>query len=313
MVDATGHLAAAASLQRTWAAHHGVPGRVGRRGLLCRDCIGPLNSEKVKPWIGFASRETNAGPELSILFEGGTCRKYEAAADTVLLSYLPDQPLGAHESLSVDLADSNRVLLRFDWSQPSRVMKAELILSRSQSRHPCPSEPMTLAFHTVTEGWNESTTTWKRQPAFTRKPALTTEINPSDKEYRIDVTGLVRQEEEKQAPRHGWLIRIATLLPVDELTVEGRCPLGWSCLGNEYSYALHSSVHGGAYSCRIESRDVQVSGFAMMSQKIRADNYRCKRIRLSEPLDQPLAITCCTRPAQTHTTPAEHFRLPRTA
>jgi RNA polymerase sigma factor (sigma-70 family) len=235
-----------------------------------------------KPWIGFASRETNAGPELSILCQDGIRRTFQAAADTVLLSYLPDQPLGSHETLSVDLADSNRVLLRFDWPQGATTEKAELVLTRSQNRHPYPSQPITLAFHRVTEAWNESTTTWTRQPAFTRKPALTARIDPSAKEYRIDVTRLVRLEDELQGPRYGWLIRIAHPVAREEAKGEGGCPPRWSCFGQEYSYALDGSIkHGGAQSCRIESRGARPSGFAMLSQTVRADDYRGQRVRFS--------------------------------
>jgi serine/threonine-protein kinase len=39
--------------------------------------------------------------------------------------------------------------------------------------------------------------------------------------------------------------------------------------------------HGGACSCRIESRNSHPSSFAMMSQTIRADDYRGERVRLT--------------------------------
>jgi RNA polymerase sigma factor (sigma-70 family) len=242
----------------------------------------PAKSPPGQPWIGFASRETNAGPELVLWFADGTRKTVEAAADSVLLSYLPDQPLGAHECLSVDLADSNRVLLRFDWPTDAEVEKAELILSRSQSRHPYPSEALKLALHTITEPWSESTATWNRQPAFLRQPALTARINPLHKEYHIDVTALVRPAKQAQTPRHGWLIRIARPLPARRASAEGKPPAGWMCLGKEYVYALDSAVrHGGQYSCRIQSTETRPSGFAMLSQTIRADAYHGQRLRFS--------------------------------
>src|SRR5262249_35225871 len=108
-----------------------------------------------KSWIGIASRETNAGPELAVQFEDGRRTKIGATADTVLLSYMADYPLGTHEILSIDMADTNRILLRFDFALKGRVKKAELLLARSQNRHPSPSEPIKLALHTVNEAWDE--------------------------------------------------------------------------------------------------------------------------------------------------------------
>jgi RNA polymerase sigma factor (sigma-70 family) len=271
---------AAVELPARKATADSVPAAIAKAHFDATAPAQPPQSPPGKPWIGFASRETNAGPELSILYKDGTRQTYEAAADTVLLSYLPDQPLGAHESLSVDLADSNRVLLQFDWPRSARIEKAELILSRSQNRHPYPHQPMLLAFHTVTEAWSESTTTWNRQPAFERKPALTAQIDPSAKEYRIDVTALV--QEPMRAPRYGWLLRTPAPLAAEATKADGGRPAGWSCLGTEYAYTLDSTVrHGGTYSCRIESGGARPSGFAMLSQTIRADDYRGQRIRFS--------------------------------
>lgn len=157
-------------------------------------------------------------------------------------------------------------------------------MSRSQSRHPYPLEPITLALHRVKESWSESTTTWNRQPSFESKPALTAQINPTAKEYRIDVTKLVRQEAKAGGPRYGWLLRIATPLGAEK-RLDGSCPQGWSCQGTDYTYALDSSIrHGGTYSCRIESCEPRPAGFGMLSQTIRADDYRGQRIRFSGSL-----------------------------
>jgi RNA polymerase sigma factor (sigma-70 family) len=235
-------------------------------------------------WLGIASRETNAGPELAIRYEDGSRRTIQASADTVLLSYLADYPLGGHEVLSVDLADTNRVLLRFDLPDEGRVQRAELVLSRSQNRHPSPSEPVRLAVHEVQQSWTEAQATWNRQPRFSRRPALTAQVQPSEKEYHIDVSMLVRRVVEGGAPNRGWLLRVDRPLvpkPSGE-AAEVSPPAGWSCRGSDYVFAVDGAVrHGGNRSCRIEARSPDPTGYAMMSQLIRADDYRGRRIRLS--------------------------------
>jgi hypothetical protein len=234
------------------------------------------------PWVGIASRETNSGPELTVHFEDGTQRLYSVAADTVLLSYLPDQCLGAHESLSVDLADTNRILLRFDLPGGARVRQAELILWRSQSPHPSPPRPITLAFHELEQGWDEGRTTWNSQPTFARRPALTARIDPAAREYHLDVTALVRRVVEDGIPNRGWLVRIDRPLAARRSAVVGGRPSGWTCRGEDYVFAVDDVVrHGGKQSCRIASCKRPVGDFAMMSQTIRADDYRGQRIRLS--------------------------------
>ncbi|HEV3449147.1 MAG TPA: sigma-70 family RNA polymerase sigma factor [Gemmataceae bacterium] len=233
-------------------------------------------------WIGIASRETNSGPSLRVVFEDGTRQTSRATADTVLLSYLSNTPLGSHEVLSVDLNDTNRILLQFDLPKEGRVRKAEVLLSRSQSAHPLPSQPVNVVVHEVKESWDEARTCWDRQPAFVRRPALTAEIDPADKEYRLDVTALVRRAVEEHAPYHGWLVRIATPLAAEEARSRRGPPAGWSCHGDDYAFQVDEAVrHGGSYSCRIESRSPRPSSFAMMSQTIRADDYRGERVRLT--------------------------------
>jgi hypothetical protein len=196
---------------------------------------------------------------------------------------MADYPLGTHEILSIDMADTNRILLRFDFALKGRVKKAELLLARSQNRHPSPSEPIKLALHTVNEAWDEGKVTWDRQPAFSRRPDLTMEVDPSDREYRIDVTSPVRRIVDEGAANHGWLLRIATPLAADRSpsVVEGAPPQGWTCQGNDYTFAVDRSVrHHGKYSCRIESVGKSPTG-AMMFQNIGAQDYRGQRVRFA--------------------------------
>jgi RNA polymerase sigma factor (sigma-70 family) len=203
------------------------------------------------PWVGIASRETNSGPELAVDFEDGTRRRYAVAADTVLLSYLPDQCLGAHQSLSVDLADTNRTLLRFDLAGGARVRKADLVLWRSQSPHPSPPGSITLAFHELEERWDEGQTTWNSQPAFARQPALTAVIDPAAREYHIDVTSLVRRVVEDGRHNHGWLVRIDKPLAAGRSPIVGARPVGWTCRGENYVFAVDDVVRHGSKAWRL--------------------------------------------------------------
>jgi len=233
------------------------------------------------PWVGIASRETNAGPEVAVQFEDGHRRTYSASADSVLLSYMADNCLGGHEVLSIDMNDTNRMLLRFDLPRGGRVKKAELLLARSQSPHPIPLKPITLSFHELKESWQENKATWNRQPAFDPRSTLTAQIDPSNREYRIDVTALVRRVVEEGATNNGWLVRIDSPLPAHDPQAGG-APAGWSFHGSGCVFALDDAIRlGGKHSCRIENRNPVGSGTAMMSQAIRADNYRGQRIRLS--------------------------------
>jgi RNA polymerase sigma factor (sigma-70 family) len=230
------------------------------------------------PWIGIASRETNSGPELRVYFEGGAQgMPIPAAADTVLLAYMPDYGLGAHEVLSIDTAGTNRVLLRFAIPKRFAAEKVEMVLSRSQSKHPAPTAPMLMGIHEVTEEWDENTATWNRQPRFAAAPALTCKLDPAAKEYRIDITPLVRGRERIE--NLSLLLQVAKPAHADART---GAPDGWSCFGDEYVFTVDKAVrHGGNRSCRVESRTEKPTGFAMLSQTIRADHYRGERVRLS--------------------------------
>jgi len=287
-------LAATGTVAMAWQRHSGVvPLNVELAGVFTtRDFDEPENrtpdqsaaraaKPTKNPWVGIASRETNAGPEVAVQFEDGHRRTYSASADSVLLSYMGDNCLGGHEVLSIDMDDTNRMLLRFDLPRGGRVKKAELLLARSQTPHPIPPKPITLSFHELKESWQENKATWNRQPAFEPRSTLTAQIDPANREYRIDVTALVRRVVEDGATNHGWLVRIDTPLATHDPKAGG-APAGWSCHGTEYVFALDDAVRlGGKHSCRIEGRAQDASSFAMMSQTIRADDYRGQRIRLS--------------------------------
>jgi hypothetical protein len=58
--------------------------------------------------------------------------------------------------------------------------------------------------------------TWEKQPSFVEKAAVTVPIDPKAKEVRVDITGLVQRLTEKDALRHGWLLKVANPLKVEE-------------------------------------------------------------------------------------------------
>jgi RNA polymerase sigma factor (sigma-70 family) len=175
----------------------------------------PAPAPRDPRYVAYEPREAGAGPELVVTSEDGTQQTYSAEADAVLIAYLADRAYGSYETwLSVDLDDTNRVLLRFDPPAGAKVRKAELVLraakpARGKAAIPLPARPFELGFHEVREGWDEATVTWASQPRFAERPALKVEVDPKAKELRFDVTPLVRRLAEEGAPRHGWLLRVA--------------------------------------------------------------------------------------------------------
>jgi RNA polymerase sigma factor (sigma-70 family) len=175
----------------------------------------PADQPPNTKWVGYAPREMRTGPELAVQFEGGERKTYPVAADAVLISYLAENAFGSFETwLSVDLADTNRILLRFDPPAAGKVRKAELVLHAVEpppnvNPIPLPDKPFELGIHEVLEAWDEAAVTWVTQPEFAERPALTVPVDPRAKELRLDVTALVRRLGEKDAPKHGWLLRVA--------------------------------------------------------------------------------------------------------
>jgi hypothetical protein len=112
-------------------------------------------------------------------------------------------------SLSVSLGDTVRALLRFDVPARTRVRRAELVLKAAPSQQPPPAA-FELGIHEVESAWDELKVTWKTQPTFAARPALTVRVDPRTKELRIDLTALV----QKTAGAHGWLLEVPHLLPL---------------------------------------------------------------------------------------------------
>lgn len=172
---------------------------------------GPKNS--AADWLSFSSRKGVSAPTLEVVFEGskGEPKSFSAVADVMVISYLADKRWGHMKWLALDLADRNRMMLRFEPKLDGKVAKAELVLQFDPTvgEHPTPARPFEIAFHEIKEEWDEMTVTWDQQPSFEDKAALTVPIDPKAKEVRVDITALVKRLTEKDALRHGWVLKVA--------------------------------------------------------------------------------------------------------
>jgi RNA polymerase sigma factor (sigma-70 family) len=170
-------------------------------------------------WLAFSSRKGKEGPTLAVVFEGGDGKpkSFPVVADTTVISYLADRSWGHMPSLALDLADHNRLLVRFDPKLDGKVARAELVLHFTDAgEHPTPARPFDVAVHEVKEAWDEAAVTWDKHPSYTEKPSATVKVDPKEKEVRLDVTKLVQRLAEKDAPRHGWILRVAKPLLEDK-------------------------------------------------------------------------------------------------
>jgi hypothetical protein len=109
---------------------------------------------KPTDWGSYESRETKRGPQLILTFDDGKSDSLSAAADSTVIAYLSDRAWGQLPFLAIDLADTNRVLLRFDLPATKKVRKAELFLRLSGTDHPSPSESFEVSFFSIEEAWS---------------------------------------------------------------------------------------------------------------------------------------------------------------
>ena len=165
-------------------------------------------AQGVPRWSYFDSRETPHPPRLSIQAEDGQALELAAVADTVLLAYLGDRPFGAHAQLSVDLADLNRVLVRWDVPPGLRIARASALVSAHPSSNLPPTEAFDVALHRVSGPWSESETAWNSQPAFDAAIAARASLRPEGGELELDVTELARAWSSGTTENHGVLLRV---------------------------------------------------------------------------------------------------------
>jgi hypothetical protein len=171
--------------------------------------IAPATAQQAPRWSYCDSRETPTGPRLVLELEGGELRELDATEDTLLLSYLADRFFGAHPQLALDLADTNRALVRFDVPPELAISVARVVLTTHPSPNLPPTEPFDVALHRVDAPWSESATTWSNQPAFELERAALASLQPEGGELAFDVTDLARAWSSATTANHGILLRIA--------------------------------------------------------------------------------------------------------
>jgi hypothetical protein len=159
-------------------------------------------------WMYADSRETDSGPRLELTLAGDVERTLEPDADTVLIGYLPDGAYGALPTLSINRADTNRVLLRFPLDGVDDVERAFLVLEAHQSALST-TQSMQVALRAATEAWSEARANWNTQPAVQDDPLLTFDLGPEEGALRVDVTALVQAWTAGALENHGLQLAIA--------------------------------------------------------------------------------------------------------
>ncbi len=152
-------------------------------------------------WFSFESKESDNGPRLELILQNKQQRTLAVDADMTLISYLPKGVFGSMPTLSINMGDTNRVLLRFG-RLPKRIESATLVLSLKLSKRP-PSKPFRLGLYPVQSAWTEGRTSWDGQPDAAAEAVFEAEVAPKDGLVRWDVTEALK----KKAP-HGWLLRV---------------------------------------------------------------------------------------------------------
>jgi hypothetical protein len=145
--------------------------------------------------VYFASKESTEGqrPLLELTLSSGN-RTAPIAGDTTLISYLG----GSYPNLdtvSVTMADDNRILFNFDLRAvppDAALERAELVLDMTEAYLP-PVEYFDLGVHKLIGCWSESQRFgWSDQPAFESEPSAIAAIDPDLGIKRLDITDIVR-------------------------------------------------------------------------------------------------------------------------
>jgi hypothetical protein len=177
-------------------------------------------------FVDYQSREAgaaNSGPRILVSFDDETQRSFAVAADATIIGYLPTRNLGGFPRLSINMSDSNRVLLRFDPLRGS-VRKAELIMKArrrdaEETTAFLPRAPFALGVFEVKEPWNELQVSWDTEPRSDERAESSAIVDPSAAQVRLDVTRLARRLADPSNPKHGWLVKV-----LDPLEADGPTP-----------------------------------------------------------------------------------------
>jgi RNA polymerase sigma factor (sigma-70 family) len=173
----------------------------------------PKTKNELRHWVGYDTRESGNGPELVVVYDDGSAVTLRATADAAVIGYLADGAYGPTVvPLNVNLADTNRALVRFEPPPGGVIVKAELVLRLAADLRLLPPEPFLIGIHEVTTPWDERTVTWQTQPTFAARPTATAVADGRAKELHADVTSLVRRMAAGGS-RHGWLLKVVHPLP----------------------------------------------------------------------------------------------------
>ncbi len=193
----------------------------------------PVQDENPNAWIWFDSRETATPPRLVLTFEDGQTEERVAEADLMLLGYLPEDMYPWHPQLSVNLCDSNRVLLRFPVEEGVAIASAELVMAAHPFERMAPKKAFEVAIHAVLDSWKEDGTSWETQPAFAEE-SLRARVDVVEHTFRVDLTALVKAWAGGERVNNGILIHAADPLearPIDEPEPTGETPAAASSAG----------------------------------------------------------------------------------
>jgi RNA polymerase sigma factor (sigma-70 family) len=169
------------------------------------EAVEPLPAEESgQAAISIHSRETGMGPVLALTRTDGTFDELLALADTSVPGYLPGQECGPLTSLAINLADTSRVLVKFEIPRGAPIRQAELLLRVAPSAM-LPRTAFELGVHKVLAGWQEANATWKNAPAIAEAPDAIATVPPGSELVRIDVTNLVDNPNESR--KVDWLVR----------------------------------------------------------------------------------------------------------
>jgi RNA polymerase sigma factor (sigma-70 family) len=265
----------------------------------------PAGQNKAEDWIAYHNRHGQSGPSLSVLLEGDEKpTAYPATAAAPIIAYLPDRRLAAMPYLGIDMDRLTCVLLRFDPQVKGKVRKAELVLQLFGGEHPTPSVPFTLGFYELKEAWDEAKVSWATQPASAERPAQTVEVDPKAKEVRLDVTKLVQRLTEKDAPRHGWLLAVAT--PVNAVSLVRDGPPVEAALARHCPW--EKSVAGALKRAGEEKK--LVLACARASDRPEDATFAEKMLRLTALADPDVAALVRERfiPVRVHYSPVAYLR-----
>ena len=170
-------------------------------------------------YVNYGSREAGGAlaPRLVIERDDGSRENLPAAADALLIGYIPEGCFGGLRFLAVNLCGSNRSLIRFG-PVDGPIKKAEIVLraippGRDNTSPAPPGLPFEIGAYEVREAWDENRVSWDARPTASSSPGSTTRTRPDAAEVRLDVTASAERLADPDAAARGWLIQVVHPMP----------------------------------------------------------------------------------------------------